>query len=182
MPETKEKYWNPLASPNSRRCEPVEGLEGVAEEVTLAIDAETGDYTRLTRFKPGADTSSFGSRKHDYPEEIMIIEGRLYDADFDRWLEAVDYASRPPGEVHGSFKTRAVVLFWRYHTLVSRWPMAMAHNKRFLSAAFVAYAPPLAAGFNRYTSRKNKAYSRAVAHYVGVRWLVHGRCKWRALA
>jgi hypothetical protein len=80
-------------------------MDGLAEEVTLAIDEVTGDYTRLTRFKPGADTSSFVAKCHDYPEEILIVEGRLYDAAFDRWLEVGDYASRPPGEVHGPFKT-----------------------------------------------------------------------------
>ena len=87
-------------------------MEEVAEELTLAIDKETGDYTRLTRFKPGADTSAFGAKSHDYPEEIMILEGRLYDAAFDKWLEAGDYASRPPGEKHGPFKseTGCVVL------------------------------------------------------------------------
>jgi quercetin dioxygenase-like cupin family protein len=105
MPKTTAKYWNPLGLANSHRWKPVEGLEGVAEEVTLAIDEKTGDYTRLTRFKPGADTSSFGARKHDYPEEIMIIEGRLYDVAQARWLETGDYASRPPGEVHGPFRT-----------------------------------------------------------------------------
>ena len=31
--------------------------------------------------------------------------GRLYDHAFDRWLEAGEYASRPPGEQHGPFKT-----------------------------------------------------------------------------
>ena len=105
MAKDTETYWNPLLPANSRRWNPVDGMEGMAEEVTLAIDKATGDYTRLTRFMPGADTSSFGSRSHDYPEEIMIIEGRLYDAAFDRWLEAGDYASRPPGEVHGPFRT-----------------------------------------------------------------------------
>jgi hypothetical protein len=35
----------------------------------------------------------------------MILEGRLYDAAFDKWLEAGDYTSRPPGEKHGPFKT-----------------------------------------------------------------------------
>jgi hypothetical protein len=35
----------------------------------------------------------------------MIIQGRLYDVAFDKWLEIGDYASRPPGEVHGPFKT-----------------------------------------------------------------------------
>lgn len=107
MPKTTETYWNPLKSANSYRWKPVDGMEGVAEEVTLAVDEETGDYTRLTRFKPGADTASFGSSSHDYPEEIMIIEGNLYDAAFDRWLEVGDYASRPPGEVHGPFKTES---------------------------------------------------------------------------
>jgi hypothetical protein len=80
-------------------------MEGVADEVTLAIDERTGDYTRLTRFRPGADTAAFGPKRHDYPEEILIIEGRLYDAAFDRWLTVGDYASRPPGELHGPFRT-----------------------------------------------------------------------------
>lgn len=105
MSKTTETYWNPLLFANAGRWKPVEGMGGVAEEVTLAIDKVTGDYTRLTRFQPGADTSSFGPKSHDYPEEIMIIEGRLYDAAFDRWLEVGDYASRPPGEVHGPFKS-----------------------------------------------------------------------------
>lgn len=105
MAKDTASYWNPMLPANSHRWNPVNGMEGVAEEVTLAIDEVTGDYTKLTRFKPGADTSSSGSRSHDYPEEIMIIEGRLYDAAFDRWLVAGDYASRPPGEEHGPFKT-----------------------------------------------------------------------------
>jgi hypothetical protein len=77
----------------------------MAEELTLAIDEQTGDYTRLTRFAPGADTSAFGSKSHDYPEEVFIVEGSLYDAAFDRWLYKGDYASRPPGEAHGPFRT-----------------------------------------------------------------------------
>ncbi len=105
MPKTTETYWNPLQPNNRQRWSPIKGMEGVAEELTLAIDSETGDYTRLTRFMPGADTTAFGSKSHDYPEEILILEGRLFDAAFDQWLEVGDYASRPPGEVHGPFKT-----------------------------------------------------------------------------
>ena len=105
MSKTTKTYWNPLLKVNANRWKPVDGMKGLAEEVTLAIDEVSGDYTRLTRFKPGADTSPFGAKSHDYPEEILIIEGRLYDAAFDRWLEVGDYASRPPGEVHGPFKT-----------------------------------------------------------------------------
>ena len=116
MPKTTETYWNPLLESGAHRWEAIEGMEGVAEQVTLAIDHETGDYTRLTRFLPGADTSAFAPKSHDYPEEIMIIQGRLYDAAFDRWLETGDYASRPPGEVHGPFRTDAgcVVLEMSY--------------------------------------------------------------------
>ena len=65
----------------------------------------TGEYTRLTRFLPGADTAEFGGNSHPYPEEVFIVSGRLYDQAFDLWLEAGHYASRPPGELHGPFRT-----------------------------------------------------------------------------
>ena len=58
----------------------------MAEELTLSIDPITGEYTRLTRFLPGADTSSFGGKSHPYPEEVFIVSGRLYDQAFDLWL------------------------------------------------------------------------------------------------
>jgi hypothetical protein len=105
MSKTTQTYWNPLLEENRGCWTPVAGLEDVAEQVTLAMDPATGDYTRLTRFLPGADTAAFGANSHDYPEEILVVEGRLYDAAFDRWLETGDYASRPPGEVHGPFRT-----------------------------------------------------------------------------
>lgn len=77
----------------------------MAEELTLSIDESTGEYTRLTRFHPGTDTTPFGGKSHDYPEEVFIVSGRLYDQAFDMWIEEGHYASRPPGEVHGPFKT-----------------------------------------------------------------------------
>jgi hypothetical protein len=80
-------------------------LQGVAEELTFSIDADTGEYTRLTRFLPGADTTPFGSKSHPYPEEVFVVSGRLFDQAFGLWLEAGHYASRPPGEVHGPFRT-----------------------------------------------------------------------------
>ena len=105
MSKSTVTYWNPLLASNKNKWKPIEGLEGVAEELTLAIDEVSGDYTRLTRFKPGADTGPFGPKSHSYPEEILIMEGRIYDQAFDKWLEIGDYASRPPGEIHGPFKT-----------------------------------------------------------------------------
>ncbi len=105
MPKSTITYWNPFSLINSGQWQPIEGLENLAEELTLSRDEVTGEYTRLTRFHPGADTTSFGSKSHPYPEEIFVVSGRLYDQAFDLWLESGHYASRPPGEVHGPFKT-----------------------------------------------------------------------------
>jgi len=105
MTKSTVTYWNPLSSTNNDKWQPIKGLEEIAEELTLSIDNETGEYTRLTRFHPGADTTSFGGKCHEYPEEIFIVSGRLYDQAFDMWLETGHYASRPPGEVHGPFIT-----------------------------------------------------------------------------
>ncbi|MEW5756579.1 MAG: cupin domain-containing protein [Pseudomonadota bacterium] len=105
MTKSTVTYWNPLRQENQHRWTPIKGLEGMAEELTLSIDPVTGEYTRLTRFLPAADTSPFGGKKHPYPEEVFIISGRLYDHAFNLWLEAGHYASRPPGELHGPFST-----------------------------------------------------------------------------
>lgn len=108
--KTTTTYWNPLATDQdsqnqSDQWQPIDGLETMAEELTLSIDPDTGEYTRLTRFHPGADTSAFGAKTHTYPEEVFIVSGRLFDEAFGLWLEAGHYASRPPGEVHGPFRT-----------------------------------------------------------------------------
>ena len=105
MAKSLATYWNALSPENAGRWAPIRGLEGMAEELTLSIDPVTGEYTRLTRFHPGADTTASGGKCHTYPEEVFIVSGRLYDKAFDLWLEAGHYASRPPGEVHGPFKT-----------------------------------------------------------------------------
>ena len=103
MSKITTTYWNVLNTEHASKWKSIEGAQGMLEQLTLAIDAVTGDYTRLTRFKAGADTKKFGGKSHDYPEEIYIISGRLYDSAFDIWLEPGHYASRPPGEVHGPF-------------------------------------------------------------------------------
>ena len=105
MAKSTREYWNPLAEQNDEKWEVINGTNGLLEQLTISIDKESGDYTRLTRFKPGADTSMFGAKSHDYPEEIMVIKGSLFDSAFNKWLETGEYASRPPGEVHGPFRT-----------------------------------------------------------------------------
>ena len=105
MTKSTVTYWNPLAPEQRDRWEPVPGLEGQAEALTLSFDPDSGEYTRLTRFLPGAESTHLGSKCHAYPEEIFIVSGRLFDAAFGMWLEAGHYASRPPGEAHGPFRT-----------------------------------------------------------------------------
>ncbi len=105
MTKSTTPYWNVLSPGAKERWTPVKGLEGVAEELTLSIDEASGEYTRLTRFFPDADTTAWGGKTHVYPEEVFIVSGRLYDQAFDLWLEPGHYASRPPGEIHGPFKT-----------------------------------------------------------------------------
>jgi len=105
MPKSTITYWNPLSPEDKGQWSPVRGLEGLAEELTLSIDKDSGEYTRLTRFHPGADTTQLGGKSHAYPEEIFIVSGRLYDKAFELWLESGHYASRPAGEIHGPFKT-----------------------------------------------------------------------------
>ena len=105
MSKSTATYWNPLDPENSGQWTPIKGLEGMAEELTLSLDPVTGEYSRLTRFLPGADTKAFAAKAHPYPEEVFIVSGRLHDQAFDLWLEAGHYASRPPGELHGPFKT-----------------------------------------------------------------------------
>ena len=96
-------YWNPLSPAFSDKWEIIEGSEGNLSQITIAEDPQTGDYTRLTKFLDGYSTEAFGPKSHDYPEEIFVISGRLYDEAFQMWLEPGYYANRPPGEVHDPF-------------------------------------------------------------------------------
>ena len=104
MSKSTNSYFNALLPENSEKWEVVEGTDGLVAFFTLATDTN-GDYTRLSRFKAGADTSAFGAISHLYPEEVFIVSGRLYDAAFKRWLVCGDYASRPPKVLHGPFRT-----------------------------------------------------------------------------
>lgn len=103
-------YWNPLDPSSSDKWREVDGSNGNILELTISEDPVTGDYSRLTKFKDGYSTDSFGAKSHDYPEEIFIVSGRVYDKAFEKWLETGTYASRPPGEIHGPFVADGDVL------------------------------------------------------------------------
>lgn len=112
MTKTTAIHWNTLSAESDAGWTTVPGMEGIAEERILSLDPETEEYTKLTRFLPGCDSTALGPKIHPYPEEIFVVSGRIYDATFDRWLEPGDYISRGPFEVHGPFRTEtgAVVL------------------------------------------------------------------------
>ena len=110
MSKTTVNYWNPLVSQQNGEWEVIEGTNSKIEQIILAKDGMSGDFTRLTRFKAGADTTSMGAQIHDYPEEIFIVSGRLYDQTFEMWLESGHYSSRPAGEKHGPFYTDTVCI------------------------------------------------------------------------
>lgn len=105
MSKTKTMYWGTLNEENREKWQWIKGMEGIAAELLLSRDPETEEYTKLTKFLPKADTRKFGSKAHSYPEEVFIVEGRLFDEAVGLWLETGFYASRPPGEVHGPFQT-----------------------------------------------------------------------------
>ncbi|PLX50765.1 MAG: hypothetical protein C0613_02985 [Desulfobulbaceae bacterium] len=89
--KTTTTYWNPMTQKGFEKWQEIAGSEGNLKEITLAIDEETGDYTRLTWFRDGYYTGAFGSKSHPYPEEIFVVSGRLYDEAFDIWLEPGSY-------------------------------------------------------------------------------------------
>lgn len=93
------------------------GVAGLSERV-LSRDPDTGDYTRLLRLAPGADTSPLGVQVHDFWEEVYIVDGAMHDLTLDRTFRAGMYACRPPGMPHGPWRsTEGCVTFetryWR---------------------------------------------------------------------
>ncbi|TKI70939.1 hypothetical protein FCU45_00680 [Sulfurimonas crateris] len=113
-------YFNPLTSENLDMWNELEGSEGNIFYITLAEDEITGDYTRLTLFKDGYDSQKFGAKSHDYPEEIFVVKGRLYDKAFGIWLEEGHYASRPPFELHGPFVADGDVVIFEISNVSQR--------------------------------------------------------------
>lgn len=87
MPKTTTRYWNRLHPDNGADWQTVAGLVGMAEELTLNMDTESSEYTGLTRFSPGADTTLFGGKSHVYPEEVFVVSSWIFDGAFQIWLQ-----------------------------------------------------------------------------------------------
>jgi 2-keto-4-pentenoate hydratase/2-oxohepta-3-ene-1,7-dioic acid hydratase in catechol pathway len=82
------------------------GVAGQTERI-LAADSDTGVATRMLRFEPGTDTSELGVVRHDFWEEVYILDGDLYDLTLGKEFTAGSYACRPPGMPHGPWRSRA---------------------------------------------------------------------------
>ncbi|CAM5501729.1 cupin domain-containing protein [Streptomyces chartreusis] len=84
---------------------PASAGPGVEERV-LADDPEGGSRTALVRWAPGTDTSADGVSRHDFWEEVYLVEGAMHDLTLDRTFVAGMYACRPPGMPHGPWTSR----------------------------------------------------------------------------
>ena len=80
--------------------QPEAGIEGLYSK-TLANDPDTGSYTRMLKFLPGTDTSAAGVQRHDFSEEVWMVQGSIHDLTLDQTFIEGMYACRPPGMPHG---------------------------------------------------------------------------------
>jgi ChrR Cupin-like domain len=100
MAKHEFEFFDPMSLPD----QPIGGVVGLTEKI-LSHDPETGDYTRMLQFAPGADTSPMGVQCHDFWEEVWILEGSIHDLSLDQTFVAGMYACRPPGMPHGPWRS-----------------------------------------------------------------------------
>jgi hypothetical protein len=94
---------------------------GIEEQILsgrLDEQNKTGSRTRLLRFRPGAYTSR--PFVHDYWEEVYLISGELTVGNAEGWersstFVANTYACRPPGILHGPFRSERGCLLLEFH-------------------------------------------------------------------
>jgi len=89
--------------------------EGYAEgilELIITEDKNTGIFTRLLKFEPGAENAKILTH-NDCWEEVYIIEGGLICGTqvFTKGMVAI----RPPGMKHGPFKAPVGALMFEVH-------------------------------------------------------------------
>ena len=112
MPKPEMEFFDPSSLPHQA----VGGIEGLSEQI-LSNDSDRGDYTRLLHFAPGTDTTPMGVQRHDFWEEVWILEGSLHDLSLNQTFPAGTYACRPPGMPHGPWTAPegCKTLETRYH-------------------------------------------------------------------
>ena len=91
-------------------------LAGALDEI-----GHRGSRTRLLRFVPGVFTTA--PFVHDYWEEVFLVSGDLTVGNDAKGqggenFAAGTYACRPPGAVHGPFKSNSGCLLYETHYYV----------------------------------------------------------------
>lgn len=81
------------------------GDNPLIKERILSRDPETGFASRILRYEPGADSTPMGPLRHDFWEEVYIVEGSFVDLTLNQTFRAGDYACRPPGMSHGPWRS-----------------------------------------------------------------------------
>ena len=91
----------------------VDTANGISERV-LSRDPD-GTLTRLARWAPGT-VSGPEVIRHEYVEEVYLLEGELSDLTLEQTFRPGDYACRPPGMPHGPYRTETgcIMLEIRY--------------------------------------------------------------------
>jgi hypothetical protein len=79
-----------------------EGGDGITQRVLS--QAKDGTLTRIARWAPGTTTGDEVIR-HEYFEEVYLLEGSLTDVTLGKTFRTGDYAARRPGMPHGPYRT-----------------------------------------------------------------------------
>jgi len=95
--------------------------EGIKQKIlagALDEEARRGTRTRLLRFDPGVFTTA--PFVHEYWEEVYLVSGDLTVGNDENGeggepFQPNTYACRPPGAVHGPFKSHSGCLLLEIH-------------------------------------------------------------------
>lgn len=79
-----------------------DAVPGVTQRV-LSHDPDDGTLTRLAHWAPGTTTD--GVIRHEYFEEVYLLEGTLTDLTLGQTFGPGEYAARHPGMPHGPYRT-----------------------------------------------------------------------------
>ncbi|TCO52115.1 ChrR-like protein with cupin domain [Kribbella antiqua] len=77
--------------------------DGIAEKILSQDPGDGTLLTRLARWAPG--TTAPDVIRHEYVEEVYLLEGELTDLTLGQTFGPGDYACRPPGMPHGPYLT-----------------------------------------------------------------------------
>lgn len=77
-------------------------IKGIKEKL-LAVDPETGAYTRIVFFEPGFKFNK--PLQHPFWEELYVLDGHMFDYATSTVYAKGAYGLRPAGIVHGPFGT-----------------------------------------------------------------------------